>query len=160
MSPWKPFVHPTLGKVEIGGWIPFFRDNPAPEAVASIVSKQLPILSLILSRASNLVFHDIQCKKLADGLFELKVWVVNQGDHPSQTKQNTVNRFARPDLLILEVAKEAILNGQRRHSIQALAAKSGRKQFRWLVKGSSGSAIKLHLSPAHCSPTTKEILLP
>lgn len=28
--PWRPFRHPTLGEVEIGGWVDFYRWNPPP----------------------------------------------------------------------------------------------------------------------------------
>ncbi len=159
ISSWKPFPHPTLGKVEIGGWIPFYRDNPEPKHIPSMVDGQFPILSLLLSRSSRITFGDVQCKQLTEGLFELKAWVINEGEHPSQTKQNTFNRFAPSDLLILEVTKESLLSGQRRHTIPSLEAKSGRKKYQWLIKGKSGDSIHLYLSPAHTSPPTKEIVL-
>lgn len=37
--PWTPFDHPTLGKVEIGGWTKFIRSNPPPKFLGTLVEK-------------------------------------------------------------------------------------------------------------------------
>lgn len=36
---WKPFKHPTLGEVEIGGWKKYVRSNPPPKFLAQEVVK-------------------------------------------------------------------------------------------------------------------------
>lgn len=36
---WKSFQHPTLGKIEIGGWKKFVRSNPPPKFLKQVVEK-------------------------------------------------------------------------------------------------------------------------
>lgn len=37
--PWKEFIHPTLGKIEIGGWEKLVRSNPPPKFLKEVVEK-------------------------------------------------------------------------------------------------------------------------
>ncbi|MFB0565708.1 MAG: M14 family metallopeptidase [Candidatus Aminicenantaceae bacterium] len=37
--PWRQFDHPTLGKIEIGGWKKFIRSNPPPKFLKETVEK-------------------------------------------------------------------------------------------------------------------------
>lgn len=37
--PWRPYQHPTLGEVEIGGWKKFVRSNPPPKFLKQVIEK-------------------------------------------------------------------------------------------------------------------------
>ena len=56
--PFAPFDHPTLGRVEIGGWKPGVRLNPPIERVETIVASHLVFLKELLDRLPDLSIKD------------------------------------------------------------------------------------------------------
>ena len=112
---WKPFQHPFLGEVEIGGWKKYVRSNPPPKFLKQIVEKntmadiaqaELTPLVLINEVKVSLVQGGEQAahvnlkegeealkvsrgKKLSDriAIFEVKATVRNEGPVQSITKK-------------------------------------------------------------------------
>ncbi|MFT7617848.1 MAG: hypothetical protein ACI97A_001487 [Planctomycetota bacterium] len=158
--PWSTVSHPTLGEVEVGGWLPFARNNPKQTEIPKLTTKQFPLIKLMLGHRAQLELTEISCKKLADALFEVECWVVNKGSLPSQTEQSTRCRTSRPDFLMLDLDQKKILQGTRLNRLAVLDARSGRKHFRWLLTGNTGQSLRIHLAPSRCAPLTKEITLP
>jgi Zinc carboxypeptidase len=76
-SPWKPYVHPMLGKVEIGGsrGVP-----PALDATAKMHSEwQYDLLLHIADFSPLLRIKDLTFERLSDGKFRVRAFLENQG---------------------------------------------------------------------------------
>jgi hypothetical protein len=84
IGPWRPFNHPQLGPVEIGGYDPRFSMwNPPPERLAEVCEAQARVLFRIASMAPRLRVRCERSTKLGDGLTQVEAVVENVGYLPT-----------------------------------------------------------------------------
>ncbi len=96
--PWKAFKHPTLGDVEIGGFVPFTArhppggHDPEPPAGAGALGPGPG------RKAAAPAHRQDRERALGNGVFRLKVWVENTGYLPFPTAMGGRNapHGARP----------------------------------------------------------------
>ncbi len=151
--PFQAFTHPTLGKVEIGGWRPGVRLNPPSEDVAALASSHLSFLKELMTRLPRLALADAKAVSRGGGLFEVSVAVVNEGFLPTALAQGVRTRKAPPVLLRLDVSKVKLLTGRALERIDFLPGSGARRSFRWLIQAPDG--IKsLHIE-ATCAKAGK-----
>ena len=72
--------------------------------------------------------------RLAGGLYEVKVALVNDGYLPTGTAMAVRNRRARPYVVRLSVPHEQIITGRRINKVWSVEGSGGRKEFRWIVR--------------------------
>ena len=78
--PWRPFDHPQLGRVEIGGIDPRFGIwNPPQHELASVCRTQAQVFLHVAALAPRLVVADIRRHELPGGLVRVEVKVINDG---------------------------------------------------------------------------------
>ncbi len=130
---WQKFDHPDFGEVEIGGWVPYFKTNPPPEAIAVIAEKQTAFVLDLAGRFPQVSLTDPQITRLAPGLYELKAALVNDGYLPTGTAMAVRNRRARPYVVRLSVPNEQVVSGRRVHKIWSIPGSGGRESLRWIV---------------------------
>ena len=140
---WEKFEHPELGEVEIGGWVPYFKTNPPPDAIEPIVEKQVEFVLDLAGRFPQVSLSDPQIKRLASGLYELKTALVNDGYLPTGTAMAVRNRRARPYVVRLDVANEQIVTGKAVHKIWSIPGSGGRKSMRWIVAAPDDSEVTI-----------------
>jgi len=144
---WRPFEHPTLGRVEIGGFLPFFRTNPPAEELAGLADKQFEFFKYLAGLTPALAWTEVKAKKLAAGLYEVEAVLVNEGYFPTALAMGRESRQVRPVVVSLDVAAESIWGGPRLETIWSLPGKGGKKKFRWVVRAEVGQ--KIHLRVVH-----------
>jgi hypothetical protein len=142
---WTPFEHPQLGQVEIGGWAPYFKTLPPTNEIDSITEKQVAFLIDTASRLPKVRLSTPSIKKLGNGLWEVKVAVINDGWFPTGTAMAKKNKRARPFVLRLGVPNESIVSGRKVNLIWALDGKGTRKWYKWILQGKSNEKIDLTL---------------
>ncbi|MHC4108226.1 MAG: M14 family metallopeptidase [Planctomycetota bacterium] len=140
---WQKFDHPELGEVEIGGWVPYFKTNPPPDAIEPIVEKQVEFVLDLAGRFPQVSLSDPQIKRLATNLYEVKTALVNDGYLPTGTAMAVRNRRARPYAVRLGVANEQIVTGQGVHKIWSIPGSGGREPLRWIVAAPDDSAVTI-----------------
>ena len=138
--PFAPFDHPTLGKVEIGGWKPGVRLTPPVADIAAITDKHLAFLKALGERLPKLAILEPKAKAKGAGLYEVTALVENAGYLPTALAQGSKTRKAAPVLVkLLPVDKIKILSGKRLEKIDSLGGSGGRKDFRWLIQVPAGT---------------------
>ena len=142
---WTPFDHPQLGQVEIGGWVPYFKTLPPTSEIDSITTKQVDFLVELASRLPDVSLETPIVKELGNGLWEIKVSVVNNGWLPSGTAMAKKNKRARPFIVRLDVPNNSIVSGQKVHRIWALDGGGTRTWHRWIVQGKPMSNVSITL---------------
>jgi len=140
---WTPFDHPEFGEVHIGGWVPYFRTNPPPDAIAEITDKQVQFVLDLAGRFPEVSLTEPEIKRLASGLYEVKAALVNDGYLPTGTAMAVKNRRARPYVVRLDTPNEQVVTGKRVNKIWSVPGSGGREQMRWIVRGSDGSRLKI-----------------
>lgn len=84
LGSWRPFDHPQLGAVEIGGYDPRFGIwNPPVERLAEVCDAQARVLFRIASMAPRLRLRVLSASPLAEGLTQVEAVVENLGYLPS-----------------------------------------------------------------------------
>ena len=132
---WTPFEHPQLGQVEIGGWVPYFKTLPPTSEITAITTKQVDFLLELLGRLPELHLEDPIVQELGNGLWEVRVAVVNDGWLPSGTAIANKNKRARPFVVRIDVPNESIVTGQKVHRIWSLDGGGTRTWYRWIIQG-------------------------
>ena len=142
---WKPFDHPQLGTVEIGGWVPYFKTLPPTDAIEAITEKQAKFVIDIASRLPKVRISAPIVTKLSNGLWEVKVAVINDGWFPTGTAMAKKNKRARPFVVRLDVPNESIVSGRKVNLIWALDGKGTRKWYKWILQGKPNEKVDLTL---------------
>ena len=142
---WTPYEHPQLGEVEIGGWVPYFKTLPPTSAIADITSKQVDFLVELTSRLPKMRLDPPIIKQLGNGLWEVKVAVVNDGWLPSGTAMAKKNKRARPFVVRIDVPNDSIVTGRKVDRIWSLEGGGTRKWYRWIIQGKTNSTLSITL---------------
>ena len=159
---WKPFDHPQLGRVEIGGWNRFHAfSNPPPAFLEREVSR-FPRWMLWQALCSpKLEVVAAESDALGDGTWRVRLVVQNTGWLPSYVSKRAQERGIVRGV-IAEIAVPAggeLLQGRRREDMGQLEGKAykhtgvsfwperhvtdDRAKVEWIVRGKAGDRIEL-----------------
>jgi murein tripeptide amidase MpaA len=96
---WKPFDHPELGRVEIGGWDAFaFIHNVPPDRLEAEVARFPKWLLWQALISPKLELRGARAEPLAEGLWRLRIELVNTGWLPTTVSKRAVERKQVPPL--------------------------------------------------------------
>ncbi len=159
---WKPFTHPELGEVEIGGWDkPNYWRNPPPhlrEREAARFPAWMTQIGLSLPRLEVL---SAQAEPLGDGCWRVRFAVVNSGWlSAAVTKRAIERKVARGVVFEIGLPEGTALVGgkarvegphleghaprQSQHAFLPNRTLSGdRALVEWVVRGVPGSSVSL-----------------
>ena len=159
--PFAPFEHPTLGRLEIGGWKPGVRINPPAEHLETLIDEQFAMLKAFAARLPSLAIVEAKAESRGKGLFEVTAWVENAGPLPTALAQGVRTRKAPPVLVRLVPGKARLLAGQALTRIETLGGSGGRRRLRWLVQAPAGTkSILLEASCPKAGGASQVIPLP
>jgi hypothetical protein len=156
-----PVDHPTLGKVEVGGWKPGVRLNPPIEDVARIVDGHLAFLKDLAGKLPSVAIKEAKAEAKGGGVFEIKATIENPGYLPTALAQGLTTRKAPPVLVKLGLGDAKLLSGRALNRIDSLPGSGGTREFRWLVIAPAGTkTLTLDVTNATAGSVRKEIALP
>ncbi len=158
--PFRPFDHPRLGAVEIGGWKPGVRLNPPAEQVEPISEVHLAFLEDLAERLPSLELADVRVEAKGGGLFEVSASVVNSGYLPTALNQGVKTREAGPVVVRLDLGEAKLLAGKPLHKLNRLEGSGGRQEFRWLIAApDAGKTITIDAGAARAGRVRRTIEL-
>jgi hypothetical protein len=139
---WKPFKHPQLGDVEIGGAVPYADNTPPPAMIEALLKGQVPWVFEIAAKMPRIKIASTEVKSLGTGVYEIKVRLENTGALPYPTAMARRNERILPVIVTLEGPGIKIVNGKKRTlipAIQGLATQTAT----WIVQ--SDKPIKVEV---------------
>ena len=139
---WKPFKHPTLGEVEIGGIVPFTDNTPPARMIDGLVKGQAPWVFEVAKKMARIAIADARVKKLGTGVYEVKVWVENKGDLPYPTAMAGRNQHVLPVVVSLGGEGIEIAQGKKRSLVQAVPAR-GSQAVTWIVRSAKPGKLTI-----------------
>lgn len=84
LRPWRPFVHPQLGVVDVGGIDPRVGIwNPPPDLLGEVCARQSSAFLRVASLAPSLTISHLTANALGDGLYAVTMTVENHGYLPT-----------------------------------------------------------------------------
>jgi len=142
---WTPFEHPTLGAVEIGGFVPGFRENPPPEALDEIATKQHEWLVKLAGMRPTLEVSGPVIKTLAPGLVQIDLSVVNTGVLPLSMAPGKGASMARPLVMRVTAPLDSVKSGRRVETRPALDP-GARIDAQWIIQERAGEPFEVIVS--------------
>jgi hypothetical protein len=102
---WRPYDHPQLGQVEIGGWdTKECRQNPPPAFLKGECHKMTLFALSYAAALPHAVIEEVTVTALAPQLYQIEVLVANRGFLPTNITEQAVKQQAvRPDRVRIEV---------------------------------------------------------
>lgn len=131
---WTAFEHPTLGKVEIGGFRVGFRSDPPASELARLARAVTDFLGELATKQPRVTLRNITARPIAAGVIELQAQLVNEGWLPTTSFMGRVNKQTAPIIVRLSTPKDHLLSGQRVTIVDGLAGAGGQQSFRWIIR--------------------------
>jgi hypothetical protein len=155
---WKPFKHPTLGEVEIGGAVPFADTTPPAAKIEPLLKGQLPWTFEIVAKMARIRLGKTEVKPLGGGVYAVEAWVENAGYLPYPTAMGRRNNRNLPVIVTLEGKDVTIVEGKKRSLVQAVDGNSA-QQVRWLVRAEKPVKIEIKATTrlAWCDAKTLDL---
>lgn len=139
---WKPYKHPALGDVEIGGAAPFADNTPPPGMIDGLVKGQVPWVFEVAKKMARIGIAEAKVKKLGAGVYEIQAWVENKGGLPYPTAMAGRNQHVLPVVVTLAGQGFEIVQGKKRSLVPAVPAQ-GSKPVTWIVR--AGKPVKIEI---------------
>lgn len=103
---WKPFHHPQLGDIELGGWSQWSYRMPPRDYLPELCLRNT-LFALFHARSLPLLrLHLASAERRADGGVTIALDVENQGIVPSMSGMARKNSVQAPDSLFLNLPKD------------------------------------------------------
>ncbi len=157
---WTSHNHPTLGEVEIGGFVPFLKVTPPPEKMKDTLSFHTDFYLELMGKLPILKIDSTKVKALGDDLYQITVYLTNEGWFPTSTAQGRRARTAWPIRVEIEISdNQMIFSGRKIVTIPFIGGSGEVEDVEWTIKGKEGSAVTFTAqSPRLDSVTTRIVL--
>ncbi len=99
---WKEIEHPTLGKVEIGGYIPFIENTPSTDKIDSLCLVQLPWLLKLSEKLPEIKILKEKVTDLGTGVYKLELFIENTGYLPYPISIGERNKQPAPVVIVID----------------------------------------------------------
>jgi murein tripeptide amidase MpaA len=174
---WRPFDHPQLGQVEIGGWnLMFSWRNPPPAFIGEEAARNLPYVLSLGNMLPRLSIHTLEVHPLGQDHWRVNVVVENAGFLPTHTSQQSRKRKAvRPVRVEIELPEDIQLaSGKQRVEMDHLEGRSNkmevssvfssgatdhRARAEWTLQGPVGASFTLKVLSERAGTIVKEVRL-
>ena len=142
--PWTPHAHPTLGAVEIGGFVPGFRRNPPPDAQQRVVEGTCGFVTLLAERRPQVRIDSVTVEELAPGVRRIRMRIANDGWFPTATSMGRTNEAPGPIVVRTGLPRESIVSGTRASRIASLGGYAA-EDLEWVVNQPYSTPIRLEV---------------
>jgi hypothetical protein len=148
-APWKPYQHPQLGAVEIGGWKrKFTSQNPPGKFLEREIAMKVPWFIYIASSSPLLRIVEAQASGQGAGLHRLVVQIANEGFLPTNVTQRALKaELAKPVRARLTLRAAELVEGKAIVDIGHLpgtrpggAPDANRRTLSWVVRATGPGA--------------------
>jgi hypothetical protein len=156
---WHAFKHPQLGDVEIGGFLPGFKQNPPEAETERLVGEQTKFAVALIGKFPAVRTTEPAVEKLGTGVWRVTVRVVNDGFLPSAAEIENKARRGLPTLVTIDLPLERLISGEKHNRAWVIAGSGGRAEYQWTVKGQDGEKIGFKVRPNIGAAKTVEVEL-
>ncbi len=142
--PWQPYEHPDLGKVEIGGMVPYADNTPPATMIDSLLRGQVPWVFTLADSLAQLHIEKTKVEPRGGGVYQLTVWLSNDGYLPFPTAMGKKNQHV-PPAVVQVIGNVAFLEGRDWTPVNSLAGKSVKK-LSWLLHADKPASVEILLT--------------
>lgn len=154
---WRPFSHPELGSVEIGGLAPYARLEPPADESGAIAAKHLAWFLTLGELLPRVRVAECTREVLGEGLARVTAVIQNDSYLPLLSRsalRTDTTRPAKVRLLLPSAGK--LLGGETQELLEDLPGSGGRHEFTWLVQGPEAMEIAVSVETTHAGTVTAQ----
>lgn len=144
---WRPFDHPQLGLVEIGGFVPGVRVNPPAEQEAELSAQQAEFAASLLGMLPRVEFDEPTVERVGGGVWRVGLTLRNTGTLPTKSAIGVKARRLPGMVCVLdpnqELETDRIVSGSRAIRFDAIDGRGVSERAEWLVIAERGDTIAL-----------------
>lgn len=169
---WRPFDHPQLGKVEIGGWYTMYTfRNPPHTFLEETCRKNTEFILAHAATGPRLALREFWARHLGEDLFYVRAVLVNEGFLPTYGSNKAKERQAvRPIEVTLTLPDGAELElGERQQEVGQLEGRSNKmnvdfptdnvRMVEWLVRAPKGGRVGISAIAPRAGTVRGEVAL-
>ena len=153
---WAVFDHPQLGKVEIGGFVPYADILPPVEILDSIFEVKVPWIFNLTKQLPNLKISETKLTSKGQGVYQLDVWVENPSLISFPTEMGKRNKQPAPAILIIEGDGIKLIDGYKRTRVKEVGGMKSKK-FSWIIQTDKAVSIQIKLESKSAGNDVKQI---
>lgn len=146
---WTEFIHPQLGKVEIGGFNPkYFRQNPPVEVLEEWIKKEA-LFNLFLAKSLpqvNIVRAEAKPVKKEPNTYELICVFTNQGFLPTALRMAERIKIVKPDWAELKLPPHVEFVGSKSKQELGFLQSREMKEVRWKIRAKEQKPAEVEVS--------------
>jgi hypothetical protein len=160
---WHPYEHPTLGSVEIGGWLRRKTSPPEGELIQKECEMGNNFVMYLAGLVPNIEVGETELTDKNGGIYQLDIAVRNTGFLPTATEQARALRIDEPVLLEVKPDENLeIIFGEAKTKLGQIEgySESSKTTYVLRVKDPAKKAVlKVHVSSQKAGRTTKDIVI-
>lgn len=144
---WQAVEHPDFPgrRVEVGGWRPFAQTNPPPAMLDEVTEKQGAFLTDLAGKLPRLRIAKIECRLLADSIYEIEILVTNTGFLPTALAHGETSQQVFPTRLALGLEPQCFLAGARITRLPTIGGSGGTAKARYTIRAVGRDEIKFEV---------------
>jgi len=157
---WAPYSHPTLGEVEIGGFVPYLKINPPLSDIKKTIDFHTNYYIDFMNRLPQLEIKETEVKTLGDGVYQVTVYFTNTGWFPTSTAQGRRATASWPIRTELKLSQgQSLFAGRSVVNIPFIGGSGGTQKAEWTIKGKKGSKVAITAGAPNLDPVTTTVVL-
>ncbi len=141
---WRPFDHPQLGPVEIGGWRKFGQNNPIGTRIQEEVDRNVAFALLQARMMPALEVSAVDVEDLGGGVSRIKATWTNTGYQPTELAIRVESRKAVPARAWITLEGDAELLSESSEVDLGVIAGHGEAEATWLVRGRGPAVVEAY----------------
>jgi hypothetical protein len=144
---WQAIEHPDFPgrRVEVGGFRPFAQTNPPLAMLDEIAAGHGDFLTDLAGRLPRIGVAKIECRLLADSIYEIEILVTNAGFLPTALSHGETSQQVLPTRVTLDLEPTCFLTGTRTTFLPTIAGSGGTAKARCTVRAAGRSEIKFEV---------------
>lgn len=157
--PWRPFEHPDLGPVELGGWVRYRLANPSLGHLEAICRGCTEFICHHASLAPRL---EVRATAEPFGeVYRLRAEVLNSGRLPTQVMQaaSSLRWVQGPEVRLTLPEGAELLSRRGNQRVGHLAKLRGKQELEWFIRAPAGGTVTVEAACARAGRAATKVSL-
>lgn len=132
---WEEFNHPQLGKVEIGGFLNYYKANPTLSDLKRISEGTYKFTIEHARKHPKVVVEDVDIKAIGANIYRIRLRVANRGEFPTNVSNKGRNlRRIRPVRVEFSPSENVkLLSHQGHYNLSHLSGVRDSRLLEWFI---------------------------
>jgi hypothetical protein len=142
--PWTRQQHPQLGEVEVGGWVPGFRENPPLAEVGPASAKLVAFLGRVAEARPKVMLAAPTIERAGPSLWRIDAALTNTGRLPSVMRGGRAEGVTPAHVVRISVPADRVKSGRRVDIVRGIDPGATRP-CSWIVNAPDDETIVVEL---------------